>query len=294
MQPDVQNHGYAIGVAAAMIAQAGCPTRSLDLKALQKHLIEAGNLPKSVLTDQDSYPMPAEKIAAAVLSLASDYKGASAVLANPEQALPLLRKAYADAADAKVKLIYAHTLAMMGDATGLPTLLDVVNAAQGFDQGWDYVGMGQFGASMSRLDTYLLALGQAGDRRATPAVVAKLKLLTPQTAFSHFRAVARALSLLHDPAAAAPIAEVLNQPGIRGKAIPSVAVAKERDAASAGGTNAVGTRRESLRELFLAAALYQCGDHGGLGEQILKEYAQDLRGHLARYATAVLQAGKRP
>jgi hypothetical protein len=35
--------------------------------------------------------------------------------------------------------------------------------------------------------------------------------------------------------------------------------------------------------------LYRCGDHEGLGEKILKEYASDLRGHYARHAAAVLE-----
>ena len=57
-----------------------------------------------------------------------------------------------------------------------------------------------------------------------------------------------------------------------------------------GGTNAEQTRRESLRELLLARALYRCGDHNGLGKKILQQYTQDLRGHLSRHAQAVLEA----
>ena len=48
------------------------------------------------------------------------------------------------------------------------------------------------------------------------------------------------------------------------------------------------TRECSLRELILARALYRCGDYDGLGEKILTQYAQDLRGHYARHALAVL------
>ena len=33
---------------------------------------------------------------------------------------------------------------------------------------------------------------------------------------------------------------------------------------------------------MLARALYRCGDHDGVGEKILRDYTQDLRGHLAR------------
>lgn len=55
-----------------------------------------------------------------------------------------------------------------------------------------------------------------------------------------------------------------------------------------GGTNAEVTRRESLRELLVARALYRCGDHEGMGRKILENYTGDLRGHLARHARAVL------
>jgi hypothetical protein len=43
-----------------------------------------------------------------------------------------------------------------------------------------------------------------------------------------------------------------------------------------------------LRELYLARALYRCGDHDGLGEKTLRQFAQDLHGHYARHAQAVL------
>ena len=47
-------------------------------------------------------------------------------------------------------------------------------------------------------------------------------------------------------------------------------------------------RNKSLKELFLARALYRCGDHEGLGEKVLKQYALDLRGHYARHALGIL------
>ena len=47
------------------------------------------------------------------------------------------------------------------------------------------------------------------------------------------------------------------------------------------------------RELLLARALYRCGDCQGVGEKILREYVEDLRGHLSRHAQAVLSAPSR-
>jgi len=49
-------------------------------------------------------------------------------------------------------------------------------------------------------------------------------------------------------------------------------------------------RTGPLREIVLARALYRCDDHQGLGEQILREYAADVRGLFARHARAVLDA----
>ena len=45
---------------------------------------------------------------------------------------------------------------------------------------------------------------------------------------------------------------------------------------------------------MLARALYRCGDKDGLGEKILRAYANDLRGPIARHAQAVLDADRQP
>jgi hypothetical protein len=58
-----------------MAGKAGVDVRRVDVKALQKHLVEIGDLPDSVLTDKDSFPPSKEQVATAVASLASDYAG---------------------------------------------------------------------------------------------------------------------------------------------------------------------------------------------------------------------------
>ncbi|MBM4086572.1 MAG: FAD-dependent oxidoreductase, partial [Planctomycetes bacterium] len=94
MQPDLQNQGYAAGVAAAMAARKGVPLRGIDIRELQKHLVDIGNLPPSVLTDKDSYPIPTERLMLAVENVRNGYKDVGTLLASPEQALPLLQDAY--------------------------------------------------------------------------------------------------------------------------------------------------------------------------------------------------------
>jgi HEAT repeat protein len=301
--------GYAAGVAAAMAAKTDTLVRGVDMKALQKHLVEVGNLKPSVLTDQSNFPLAAEQVEAAVKDLlpSRDSQGAAVPLANargsdpekdialilaqPEESRPLVKAAYAQAQEGPAKVKLAEILSVLGDPAGLETLIAAVEALPQLDKGWKYTGMGQYGASMSRLDSLVYALGRLGDRKATPALLAKLKQLTPESDFSHFRALATALDQLRDPAAAGLLAEVLSLSGVRGQAITAIGGALE-SAKKDPSWEATTPRAEALRELFLARALYRCGDRDGLGKKVLQEYSQDLRGHLARHASAVLGEAK--
>jgi flavin-dependent dehydrogenase len=285
MQADIQNQGYAAGVAAAMAAHSGKSVRNIDIKALQKHLIQKGNLPQRVLTDTDSFPMPLEKIAGAVNSVVNDFEGLEIVLARQQEAMPLLKDKYKNAHNEKSQLIYAHILGMLGDSTGAGTLAEAVRS-QDWDKGWNYTGMGQFGMSLSELDSLIIALGRTKSKQAPDPVLEKLQQLDAKSEFSHYRAVAMALESLGDAAAARPLAQLLSMPGVNGHAFTDIKLAKLETPDNPVDTT---TRNESLRELILARALYRCGDYKGLGEKILKEYACDLRAHYARHAGAVLQ-----
>ena len=285
MQPDIQNQGYAAGLAAAMAARSGKSVRDIDIKALQKNLIEKGNLPKRVLTDEDSFPLPQEKIAEAVERVVNNFEGLEIILAQRQDSTPLLKKAYKNAQAKKSKLAYAHILGMLGDPIGAD-MLAVEVQSRDWDKGWNYTGMGQFGMSMSELDSLIVALGWTRDARALDVILEKTGQLNVESEFSHCRAVAMALESLAEPAAAKPLAMLLAKSGIRGHAFTDIDRAGRGIPASPTDTT---TRNNSLRELVLARALYRCGDYEGLGEKILKEYAGDLRAHYARHANAVLQ-----
>ena len=279
MQPDVQNVGYAAGCAAAMAA--GPPRRSgtvreIDLKALQKHLAEMGCIPAEALEFKDSYPLSDEAIAAAAGDLAKGFKSAAVVLAAKDRAVPKLKAAYNQAGDEKSRLLYAHALAICGDRTGSPALLEFVRKADKWDKGWNFRGMGQYGPALSELDRHIVALGMAREPAAAAVIIDKIKLLTPASEFSHHRAVALALEMLGDKSAAEPLGRLLSQPGMTGQA-------KHEPVAGQG-------RSEPLRELILARALYRLGDHNGIARGILESYAEDVRGHYARHAAAILQA----
>jgi hypothetical protein len=138
---------------------------------------------------------------------------------------------------------------------------------------------------MSVVDSLIVALGRTRRDDALEPILAKVAQLGPDQALSHHRAVALALETLARPAAARPLAELLQKPGMAGYAYPNLDVATRNMPASPVDNS---TRERSLRELILARALYRCGDYQGLGERILREYAQDLRGHYARHARAIL------
>lgn len=61
MQPDVQNAGYAAGLAAAQAVSRGVTPREVDVRALQRKLVADGALGAHVLTDVDS-PAPDETV----------------------------------------------------------------------------------------------------------------------------------------------------------------------------------------------------------------------------------------
>jgi len=289
MQPDVQNQGYAAGLAGATAARAAGDLRAVDVKRLQRHLVEKGNLPASVLTDRDSYPMPPERIASAVAVVTDDYRELEVILAHAPQALPLLRKAYSEALNQDHKLVYAHILGTLGDPAGAATLVEAVSGKP-WGPGWDYRGMGQFGASMSQVDSLVIALGRTRDPRALEPLLKKVRDLNSRQAFSHHRAAAEALEALADPAAARPLAELLAQPGMSGHATLTVEDTRRQLDKN---TQETRSRNQALREIFLARALVRCGDWQGQGEETLLDYAQDLRGIFARHALSVLLEKKK-
>ncbi|QDV57319.1 FAD-dependent oxidoreductase [Rosistilla oblonga] len=280
MQPCVQNQGYAAGIAASMAAEENSSTRSIDLSALQKHLVEIGSLESEVLSHQDSQPAAADVLAAAVESVVHDYRGLSVILDQSEAALPQLRTAFAAADNDEHKVVYANLLGMLGDSTGSDVLADLIRKSE-WDEGWNFRGMGQYGGSISRLDSHIIALGKSGDDDALATILEKVNQLDASKEFSHHRAVAMALETIGDPKAAEPLAQLLRKPGMMGHAITDI-----NATASSSGNE---TRSQPLREIILARALYRCGDHEGLGQQILNTYKKDLRGLFAKHATAVLQ-----
>ena len=195
----------------------------------------------------------------------------------------MLRKAWQSASSEEHKLIYANIMGMMGDSAGAETLIKTIDG-QPWDEGWNFKAMGQFGGSLSRLDSLIISLGRSGDKRALAPILRKVADLDASSPFSHHRAVAMALETLRDPAACKPLADLLAKPDMTGHPITEV-TAEEKVAAKE-------HRALPLREIVLARALYRCGDHKGAGQKILQAYEKDLRGLFARHAQAVLKEKK--
>ncbi|MCL4202338.1 MAG: FAD-dependent oxidoreductase [Pirellulaceae bacterium] len=282
MQPEVQNLGYAAGAAAAMAAQSNVPARDIDLRQLQQHLVDKGCLTPEVLQHTDSFPLPDARVEAAVRKLAlEDYSGLGAIMAAEDRSIPLMQQAYRDpATSAEGKLRCAHVLGMMGDATGIETLIAKVRGAEQFDE----QRIDVYFPWVTWLDSYIIALGRTRDPRALEPLLDKLMLLGEGSGslVSHSRSLALAFEALDAPAAARPLGETMKRLDIRGMAVTDTA-----------GLTAEARSKSGQRDLTLARVLYRLGDYEEIAKTILEQYAHDIRGHYARHAQAVLSQGPR-
>lgn len=283
MQPEIQNAGYAAGTAAAMAGRANVELRALDVKKLQRHLVEIGAIPEQVLNWKDSTTADNETWFSAVRNLADGYKDVSVVLAEPARALPALRDAYAKAKDPSAKLVYAHVLGILGDASGVETLARQIDGRDAEIQ-LNPLNKPAFGRRMGQRDSLIVALGRTRSAKAVPVLLAELEKIDEKSAAAHVRAVALACERMASPALAAALADVLKRPGIGGWA------RKGKTAVTPGGGFCVNPEpARCVRELNLARALWSCGDHDGVARRTLESYAEDARGVYALFANTALQ-----
>jgi hypothetical protein len=309
MQPDLQNQGYAAGAAAALAARCGGRTREVDVKALQRALVEKGVLQARVLTDGEAQAAPAEALARAVGELAALRSEISQkrtvedpaiyslalVFANSASALPLLRAACEAARDAKQKITYARVLGVLGDKAGAPALIAELERRDAWDAGYGITSHRESDNTFSEMDRVVIALGCSGSPEGLGSLVRKLGQLRPESPVSHYLALSMALDRVRPcPAATAPLLELLATPGFSGHAQAAAARAQARALAE----RAIASEKPetslnaAYKELLVARLLARLGDSSGAaaGKAILSEYANDLHGAFARYAQAALQA----
>jgi hypothetical protein len=127
--------------------------------------------------------------------------------------------------------------------------------------------MGQFGASMSYLDSLIIALGYCKKEEALPSVSRLAKKLRPESSFSHFRAVVVACETIGSREAAPVLYGLLEMDGMRGHAMNSIEEALEMTVPSRTDNS---ERNSSLKEIFLGRALYKVGDFRGWDERLWK------------------------
>ena len=285
MQPDIQNHAYALGIAAVMALEAGRDFRSVDIRALQRRLAAKDILPSPALLMADAPEAVAdERVAEAVFGGLDNHTELAAIMSSPAVALPLLHSRAEVEKNAAARLALAKIMAVLGDDGGAKVLAKAVDGA--WDEGWNYTGMHQYGRSLSPVDDAIVGLATLADASVAKKVLAKASQLTAKDAFSHFRAVALYCEAIGGKACAKTLAELLLKPGIAGHSWTSI---REELGDIPESTIDTETRNRSLRELFLARALHRCGDTEGLATRILTDYAHDIRGHFARHAAAVLK-----
>jgi len=301
MQPDLQNQGYAAGLAAAAAVKAGGHARDIDIKAIQKRLITEDVLDERVYTDADSYPMTPEAIEEAAWTIGSaevrqiELLAALAVIvAHPKQAIPMLKRRHDSASTENAKLSYAKILGILGDPAGAPTLIAAVDAHDRWDAGVPLTSERKTGNTFSDLDRLVIALGFSRSPTAVDALLRKLEQLRTDDNLSHYKAISLALRNFNCPEAATPLAELLRRPRFAGHATVE-AVVKQKS----GNEDEVATVAERLitqgpslnrafKELIVAVMLYRCGDIDGKAKGILESYTNDIHGHFARYARQTL------
>jgi hypothetical protein len=284
MQACLQNQGYSVGYLVAIAAKEGKSVRQIDIRQIQRYLVEIENLPERVLSDNDDEQFTEEEFREAVRSVTNGFDGLEILMADTQRAIPLLRQQY-EASTGDNRVVYAQILAMLGIADGWKDLVTKIDSYTVWDEGWKYTGGGQFGSNMSPLDSLIIALGHTKKKEAVNSVIAKMALLTPDQKFSHFRSISMACEQIDDEKATKPLYDALNMEGIRGHEVTDYKTART---AIVSFKDDVTFRNKALKELHLARALYRCGDYNGLGETILTAYANDLHGHYSRHAMQIL------
>ena len=255
MEADVQNQGFAAGLAAGMTSIHNLTVRHVDMQELKRMLCSIGNLPESVLYEQDGFD-PARAV--------PEFAEFAEVYRNPDEKLPELREKVAAAGDPEL----AALLAFFNDDTGREVLVKAITNAS-WDEGWEFRGMGQFGPAASRLDALLIALSKVADGSEKEALLALLKQLTPEMAFSHFRAASLLLQKSPAPEAVPLLEELLKAPLLTNRVETTFKQIIEENTEN---PNENLQRTCQLKEIYLLKALAACDGENLLAAERLKNY----------------------
>ena len=291
MQADLQNEGYAAGRAAAMAALGKVAPDEIDVRALQRHLVEKGILDASVLTDVDTPPLDAAALAALVPSVVTNgnLNGLWEFYAAGETGRKVVAEAAAKATwkpgtpEARNFALFAAAMGVKGHEEELVRFLATEDPAT--TNVWDKgrVSFLCYGPRFSWRDEAIIGLAKLKYRPFAPQLAKMLARLEPDVKgkadYSHLRAVAIYLDAVPEKSCAKELARILA--AIRGNA-------QKSDDATMKATNLVRVH-DMLRELVVARALYRLGDEGGLAKEVLESYLSEPMKVFSDFARNVLR-----
>lgn len=290
MQRDVQNQGYAAGLAAAAALSTGS-VRTIDVRAIQQELVNGGSLDNSVLSDVDN-DVSDEALASAVTGLVTNqFAGIEKILERPADARPLLSAAYSAAEDDAHRLACAIALVLVGDNSHLG---DVIAAAEAADwsKGFDFRGLGNYGRQTAPVDYLIYTLQRSG---ATKQVLPVLKTLAAKIVandgstakLSHIRMVTLAVEKLRSKELFAEFTNaVARATALTGWSTNSVDAVPAHDVSGSDNSVDDAERTRCIKELAVARTLSRFGVASGA--DILNDYRSDVRTIYSSYAGLAL------
>jgi hypothetical protein len=297
MQFDMANQGYAAGLAASLAIIGDKSLREIDIKELQRLLIEKGSLSKDVLEMKDNYPYSRNVIQKAIHEFGKAKNPETAgvplaiILSQKKRSIPMVKEALKNSCS-ESRILYARLLGMCGENTGNKELIHELKRHDQWSERIFQGSMADFAHLPTPEDGLILALGYSGDKSVLPELLKLVGKLDASVPLSHHLSLALALEKIGDESAAKPLAKLLQKPDMTGHAVLNIENALTGMANDGKGSQNIGSlhkRSMAIREITLARALYSCGDYNGIGENILMTYLNDMRGLFARHAFSVLK-----
>ncbi|MBT3381431.1 MAG: FAD-dependent oxidoreductase [Lentisphaerae bacterium] len=303
MAPDVQNLGYATGLAAALTAEAGGDPRTIDLLSLKERLLKEGILPQEEKPRAPERGTPEARVAR--LAGGDETALLDVVLLPAEDALPRLRDAWQMRDTNRLEL--GKGLAWYGDPRGSNALVAELERLAEEEDGAAYDDTHPHKAGNPRagivdhVDTYwrinqlLTLVARARISAALPPIarivdqawsggepVRELNVyikgridMQRVPHFDRLLCIAYCAERLADPALIAPLDKLLGRRFVVGNLSSTPAEA---------GPN----YHDAYAEVQLAAAAFRCGSKEG-GRRLIT-YLKDLHSILKLFACAELKA----
>lgn len=313
-QPEMENLGGAMGVAAACAIRDGVSPRQVDLRKVQKRLTEVGTLLPEMLTRRiKDDPLDEAAIRAFVKALDGRHlavwedvpmarEGApryrekipfvEICTADPALTVPILEKALAEATgDRQLRL--AQALAMFGSKAAAPVLIAAIERSiAGGNAPPKVVPREKGAASVERTGKGIPAppadlvysLGMTRDRRALATWERLGDVIKPREEdftdelpwpFHYVDAICYGAELLGDPEAIQTLKRIHSQPLLNNQS------------AKKGFQVDFDLEKRALTEITLARALARLGSLEGYNTLI--EYLDDNRANFAEFAHMTLE-----